>query len=503
MKRIFFLFLILLSGCVSFKMTPISDVPDQFRSEYREASKAAKEAYKNLERRGWDIILDPIESVPTEIHPVLSASEQTNWGERILLPGEIRARLKSECKYKVHVKIADTGGKQTHTDLQRGQQLGRNYSSSTTLDDVYGHGTHVAGIAFADGFGMLSELIDAGLVTWTPIKVLADQGQGSFSQVANMINSEEADNDKRIQAGESVIFNGSFAGGTIVFEPVDEALERSVQKGVMYVFAAGNSGGAVNYPGKSKYAITASSLDQSMKASNFSSRGPEVDQANPGAGILSTYKNNGYASLSGTSMASPFLASLCAIAKAKYGPAIPDYEAMKAYLAKVSSDLPPDGRDDLTGWGIAYVRAILDTAPGGSPPPPPPPPPSQKSTITLEDGQFTMTWKRISESTSRILIVPYYKIRATADGDSEKSYDIVKNFAREYFQRRVIVVPDDMDSGDATFWTGRFMQIIAKSKGIDLTCLELHGNDGAGRNFIVTNFELQPGQLSNAQIIDQ
>lgn len=487
-KLIIFLTMALLAGCQTTKLPPAREVAKDYRSEYRESVNYYQYVAKELKRAGWEIVTDPIESVPTEVSEVRSMADEGNWGERILLPPDIKARLVRECPYKVHLKIADTAGKWDHKDLQQGQQTGRNYTTSTVLDDLHGHSTHVGGIALADGFGMLDALIDAGKATATPIKVLGDLGQGSFTWVATMIDSEGADNARRAANGEYVVFNGSFGGGTAKQTAVEAALKRSTDAGVLYVFAAGNTAGPVEYPGNSEYAITTSSMDESLTLSSFSSRGPEVDNGAPGRGIMSTWKSNNYAWLSGTSMASPFLAGAVAIAKARWGDRIKGVQGMKNYFAKISTDLKPDGKDDATGWGIAYVKAILDTAPEGGPADPPTDPPTGANLIGLQDGGFFMTWRRESDRSNSLLLVP--NVRANVRGEAGKValYDQAKAFLVEYFNSRVIVLTDDMDAGDAAFWTGRFLEIIAEQQGIAWKTTELWGQDQARRLFIVTDF---------------
>jgi subtilisin len=116
-------------------------------------------------------------------------------------------------------------------------------------------------------------------------------------------------------------------------------LKKTVEAGGIIVAAAGNSGGAVGYPGNSIYALGISSLDQNMVISSFSSRGPEVDGCAGGRNIYSTLPGGGYGLMSGTSMASPSWAAIfVGYARAKWGPArLPDYSALMAYYKQIAT----------------------------------------------------------------------------------------------------------------------------------------------------------------------
>jgi len=205
----------------------------------------------------------------------------------------------------INIAILDTGVDVDHPDLANKIVDNRNFTTSNTTDDIYGHGTHVAGIAAANtnnGIGVAGLGYSSSIIN---VKVLGDDGMGYWSWIAQGI-IWAADN------GAEVI-NLSL-GDSSNSSTVEDAVNYAWSKGVVVVAAAGNNGNSVPfYPAYYTNCIAVAATDASDMLSPWSNRGDWVDVGAPGDNILSTWKHKYYGSMSGTSMASPHVAGLAAL----------------------------------------------------------------------------------------------------------------------------------------------------------------------------------------------
>ena len=216
---------------------------------------------------------------------------------------------------RAKIAILDTGVNGNHQDL-RGKVIHHaNFSNSSTVDDVHGHGTHVAGIAAAltnNGNGIAGiSYNSAGIMN---IKVLGDTGGGTYSNVAKGI----------IYAADqgADIINMSL-GTAIGNETLRNAVNYAHNKGVLLVGAAGNSSSNIShYPAAYPQVLAVAATNQDNELAPFSNYGYWVDVAAPGLDILSTFPEESeeqmgaYGVASGTSQAAPFISGLAGLIKA-------------------------------------------------------------------------------------------------------------------------------------------------------------------------------------------
>jgi len=242
------------------------------------------------------------------------------------IDADLSSTISGDAQNSVNVDIAiiDTGIDSKHPDLNIYKQISFVRGTKTANDDN-GHGTHVAGIAAAkdDSNGVVG--VAPGARLWA-VKVLDRNGSGSLSNVIKGIDYVTAN------AAQIDVANMSL-GGEFTSSSLDFALSKSVAAGVTYVVAAGNSAkdaqtfSPANHPdvitvsaivdtdGKCGGLGASTSYGADDTFASFSNFGSVVDMAAPGVNIYSTYKSGAYATLSGTSMASPHVAGAAALFK--------------------------------------------------------------------------------------------------------------------------------------------------------------------------------------------
>ncbi|GGN98878.1 S8 family peptidase [Saccharibacillus kuerlensis] len=264
----------------------------------------------------------------------------------------------------VTIAILDTGCDTKHPDLADRIIGGYNFTndddgSTDIYEDYNGHGTHVAGtIAGANsGSGAVGVAPEAKLLI---LKVLNGEGSGAHDWVIGGI-------DYAVQQGVDII--SMSLGGPDDLPDLHAAIQRAVEAGVLVVCAAGNEGDAnettneYGYPGYYNEVISVGSVNLALQASAFSNSNNEVDLVAPGEGIFSTYPGGGYATLSGTSMATPHVSGALALIKV-----IADKEFERTltepelYAQLVRRTVPLGTSPRFEGNGLLYLTALEELA---------------------------------------------------------------------------------------------------------------------------------------------
>lgn len=293
-------------------------------------------------------------------------TDQTPWGVEAVYGN---AKISQATGGKgARVAVLDTGVLTSHLDLMARILDCKDFSNPRfpvidgKCEDKNGHGTHVAGIIAADGGadhqGIYGIAPESSLLAF---KVCSDNGFCYADDIAVAIRSA-------VDGGANII-NLSL-GSDRPSGLVSEAVRYADSQGVLVVAAAGNDGpylSSIDYPAAQPEAIAVGAFDDNLSVAEWSSQGansstaPQITEekdlefAAPGVNIESTWKDGGYAILSGTSMAAPFVSGLAA----KYwnsflnnpNPAA----ALRQFLQLNALDIADKGEDDASGFGFPRV----------------------------------------------------------------------------------------------------------------------------------------------------
>lgn len=247
-----------------------------------------------------------VQVVPFLSMDIKKSSQEIPWGVQKIGAPPVWKDIRGE---GVRVGIIDTGVDLNHPDLKDNVKEVCGVLDCKNIIDDNGHGSHVAGTiaALDNDIGVVGV---APKVDLYPVKAFNKSGRGNISNVIDALNWCI---EKKVQ-----VVNMSF-GFTNNSMALERAIKEAYRQNIVLVAAAGNSGGddSVMYPAKYPEVIAVAASNSGNKAAWFSSGGPEVDVIAPGAGIPSTYKDGGYKSMSGTSMASPHVTAACALILAK------------------------------------------------------------------------------------------------------------------------------------------------------------------------------------------
>ena len=275
----------------------------------------------------------------------------------------------------VKIGIIDSGVDRGHQDLNDVYAGGYDFvQDDADPDDVYGHGTHVAGTACAEDNDLGVVGVAPGCALYS-LRVLNDSGSGSWSATIAAMDWAVLN---RLQVVNLSLGSSQDPGST-----VKAAFDNAEAKGLVIVAAGGNSGtpsgkgNNVIYPAKYASVIAVAATDKNDTRPSWSSTGEEIELAAPGVSVLSSWNGGDsphnpqpfildgdwYKEGSGTSMASPHVAGAAALVIAA---GVTDSngngrinDEVRAILNSTADDIGAVGKDTHYGYGLVNVAAAI------------------------------------------------------------------------------------------------------------------------------------------------
>ena len=289
----------------------------------------------------------------------------------------------------VAIAVIDTGVDLDHPDLAANIVAVHNSLSSTnTVEDQIGHGTHVAGIVSGvanNGLGIAGVSYNASLVVIKASAFGASEfDSASIVRAYEWLESLDSSGKTVAEHYNVKVVNMSIGGldDTRTSNLVDDVLNKAIRKardeyGLLTVVAAGNgSPGKLpyfDYPGDSDACISVMNLREHINeddevvgvelddSSNYNVVGTRYkDICAPGGDIYSTWLNGKFAIDSGTSMAAPVVSGIAALLFA-VNPYLTPQMAM-SILEASATDLGAPGWDERYGYGEVNAAAALRIA---------------------------------------------------------------------------------------------------------------------------------------------
>ena len=284
---------------------------------------------------------------------VQTMSEVYDWGLRDLNIPDIHKETMGE---GITIGVIDSG-KPDHFDVINNICGAINLSDSNSEMDFVGHQTAVSGIIAA-------EKNDQGVIGVAPkskiysIKSIGDGGTGDTAALTKGI----------LTAIEQKVDIISISAGIFVdFKPMHEAVKQAYKNNIIIICACGNSADReydVAFPARYPETIGVAAYDKKHKIAPFSSRGTNIAFALPGVDIYSTYLNNSYSTVSGTSFSAPLLSGICALILSKHRQSgiinktpCDTPKQMMEHLMKFAVDLG-EGKN-VSGFGTVDVKSMF------------------------------------------------------------------------------------------------------------------------------------------------
>ena len=205
----------------------------------------------------------------------------------------------------VVVAVLDTGIDQTHEDLAGKVVASINFTQSPTVDDLYGHGTHIAGIVAATANNAVGGTGVAYNCSLMNVKVAEDDGSCDSATVAKGIIWAVDNGAKVINISLTV---------TKTSLTLEKAIDYAWDKGAVIIAAAGNNYSSTPiYPAAYPNAIAVAATNKDDRLPQWSNHGDWVSLGAPGVDIYSTLPDDNYGYKSGTSSAAALVSGEAAL----------------------------------------------------------------------------------------------------------------------------------------------------------------------------------------------
>lgn len=249
------------------------------------------------------------------------------WGQKAMRLDQLPPGYRGQ---GIRIAVIDSGAATTHDGLSHIRAgfdiVNKKTHPDTWNDDTLGHGSHCAGVIGAADLAF-------GIRGFAPDAEIHACKLFPGGQVSQLIDALEYCIEHQID-----VVNLSL-GGAEPSEALEQQILRAKRFGIACIVAAGNSGGAVQYPASSPNVLAvaaigkldefppdsyhAETLTQHVDANGFfparfSCFGPQVAVCGPGVAITSTVPPNNYAAWDGTSMAAPHITGLAALVLAHH-----------------------------------------------------------------------------------------------------------------------------------------------------------------------------------------
>jgi subtilisin family serine protease len=278
-------------------------------------------------------------------------SETYDWG---LIDLNIPAIHKQTMGENVKIAIVDSG-KSNHFEVEPAMAGSCNFTTSPADEDRHGHSTFISGLIAA-------QQNNEGVIGIAPkskiyfAKAIDDGGRGDPSCIVQAI---------RWCMEQQVDIISISAGMFVDFKPIHDVIQQAFEKNIIVLAAAGNTGTRyydIAFPARYPEVIGVAAYDHNRQPATFSSRGVNVKFAMPGVDVYSTYLNNSFAKMNGTSFACPILAGVCALILSKHrtNPSLTpccNTIQMLEHLKKYAINL---GDPNAVGFGSVNVEGVIN-----------------------------------------------------------------------------------------------------------------------------------------------